>query len=82
MEGNLAASLSRYLPLISHVQFSSVPGRHEPQYGEVNVAHLLDYLDEIGYGGWVGCEYWPKAGTEAGLGWAAEYGIYPETQSR
>lgn len=82
MEGNLAASLSRHLPLISHVQFSSVPGRHEPQYGEVNVPHLLDYLDEIGYRGWVGCEYWPKAGTEAGLSWAAKYGILTRAQTR
>lgn len=80
MEGNLAAGLSKHLPLISHVQFSSVPGRHEPQYGEVNVHHLLNHLDEIGYTGWVGCEYWPKSGTEAGLAWATDYGINPETR--
>ena len=28
-----------------------------------------DLLDELGYEGWVGCEYTPKAGTLEGLGW-------------
>jgi hydroxypyruvate isomerase len=32
-------------------------------------------LDELGYAGWVGCEYRPRAGTLEGLGWAAPYGI-------
>ena len=32
-------------------------------------------LDEIGYAGWIGCEYRPKAETKAGLGWASRYGI-------
>ena len=26
---------------------------------------------------WVGCEYRPAAGTEAGLGWARPWGIRP-----
>jgi hydroxypyruvate isomerase len=26
-------------------------------------------LDEIGYSGWVGCEYRPAGDTVAGLGW-------------
>lgn len=75
MGGDLAASLSRHLDVIGHIQFSSVPGRHEPQYGEVNVHWLFNYLDELGYSGWVGCEYTPKAGTRAGLGWAQPWGI-------
>jgi 2-dehydrotetronate isomerase len=36
---------------------------------------VLDLLDETGYSGWVGCEYRPKAGTLAGLGWARAWGI-------
>ena len=32
-------------------------------------------LDEIGYAGWIGCEYRPKVETLAGLGWAEKYGI-------
>jgi hydroxypyruvate isomerase len=26
-------------------------------------------LDALGYDGWVGCEYRPRAGTSEGLGW-------------
>jgi hydroxypyruvate isomerase len=27
----------------------------------------------MGYKGWIGCEYKPKAGTSAGLGWMHSY---------
>ena len=35
--------------------------------------HLLALLDELGYEGWVGCEYSPENGTIAGLGWFERY---------
>jgi hydroxypyruvate isomerase len=75
--GNLAAGLQAHFDVIGHIQFSSVPGRHEPQYGEVNLPFLFNLLDEIGYTGWVGCEYRPKASTAAGLTWALPYGLGP-----
>lgn len=75
MEGDLAARLKAHFDIVGHVQFSSVPGRHEPQFGEVNLAYLFDQLDELGYAGWVGCEYTPKDGTLDGLAWASRYGI-------
>jgi len=46
-----------------------VPERHEPDEGEVNYRYLLRLLDELGYDGWVGCEYVPRGRTEDGLGW-------------
>jgi hydroxypyruvate isomerase len=73
MEGDLATTLARRLPRIGHVQIADVPGRHEPGTGEVNFRFLLRHLDAIGYGGWVGCEYRPAAGTVAGLGWMEEF---------
>jgi hydroxypyruvate isomerase len=54
-----------------------MPGRHEPQHGDVSVDSLFLYLDEIGYTGWIGCEYTPLTTTAAGLTWAAPYGIEP-----
>ena len=75
MEGDLAAHIRRLLPRIAHIQIAGVPERHEPDRGEVNFAYLLDLLDELGYQGWVGCEYRPAAGTLAGLGWARRWGI-------
>ena len=69
MEGDLAATLRRHLPLIKHIQMADVPGRHEPGTGEINFPFLFRLLDELGYDGWVGCEYIPQGDTVAGLGW-------------
>jgi len=54
---------------LAHVQLASVPLRQEPIDGELRVEGLLGLLDELGYAGWVGCEYRPRAGTSAGLAW-------------
>jgi len=69
MKDELAATLERQLARIGHVQIADHPGRHEPGTGEIDYAFLFAHLDRIGYRGWVGCEYRPAAGTEAGLGW-------------
>ena len=69
MEGELAATLQKYLPRIGHVQLADNPGRNEPGSGEINYPFLFAHLDRIGYSGWIGCEYKPAATTEAGLGW-------------
>ena len=68
-EGELAGTLARHLPRIGHIQIADNPGRHEPGSGEINFPFLFGHLDRLGYGGWIGCEYWPAHGTEAGLGW-------------
>ena len=69
VEGDLSEKLRRWLPQIGHIQIAGVPGRHEPDAGEINYRHVFAQLDELGYAGWVGCEYRPRAGTSAGLGW-------------
>ena len=75
VEGDLAMKLRHYLPTgrVGHLQIAGVPQRHEPDLGEINHAYLFALLDELGYEGWVGCEYRPAdkqpGGTTAGLGW-------------
>lgn len=69
MEGEIAATLSKHLARIAHVQIADNPGRHEPGTGELDYRYLFRHLDHIGYAGWVGCEYKPAASTETGLGW-------------
>ena len=69
MEGDIAMTLRRYFEHVGHIQIASVPERHEPDDGEVNYRYLFRLLDELGYAGWVGCEYRPRGRTEDGLGW-------------
>ena len=69
MEGDLLTKLERYLPQVGHIQIAGVPGRHEPDEGELHYTWLLRKLDALGYPGHVGCEYRPRAGTSAGLAW-------------
>ena len=86
VEGDLAMKLRHYLPTgrVGHIQIAGAPGRHEPDVGEINYPYLFALLDELGYSGWVGCEYKPARGVEAGatsagLGWLRAYGVHNET---
>lgn len=80
VEGDLAMKLRHYLPTgnVGHIQVAGVPERHEPDSGEVNYPYLFALLDDLGYTGWVGCEYRPRTGAEpggtrTGLGWLKPY---------
>jgi len=75
MEGDLATKVRALAGHYPHVQIAGNPGRHEPDIGEIHYPYLFDLFDEIGYQGWIGCEYRPKGDTLAGLGWAKKYGI-------
>jgi hydroxypyruvate isomerase len=71
VEGDVTMKLRAHLPggCVGHIQIAGVPDRHEPDQGELNHDHLFGVIDELGWSGWVGCEYRPRAGTSAGLGW-------------
>ena len=73
VEGDLANKLERDIDGIGHIQIAGVPERHEPDIGEVNYPYLFERIDALGYEGWIGCEYRPKAGTSEGLGWLRSY---------
>ncbi|MGJ4904606.1 hydroxypyruvate isomerase [Bradyrhizobium sp. HKCCYLS2058] len=77
MEGDLARTMQKHLARIAHIQLADNPGRHEPGSGEINYPFLFRHLDAIGYSGWIGCEYKPRAGTVDGLGWLADYAVVP-----
>jgi hydroxypyruvate isomerase len=74
-EGELAATMRKHLARIAHIQLADNPGRHEPGTGEINYPFLFKLLDELGYDGWIGCEYKPAGTTEAGLGWRQQMAI-------
>ncbi len=76
MEGDLARTLEAHLPHIGHVQIADNPGRHEPGTGEIRFDFLFGRLRELGYAGWIGCEYRPSGGagaTEESLGWLTRW---------
>jgi len=68
-EGELAATIEKTLAHIGHMQLADNPGRNEPGTGEICWPFLFGRIDALGYDGWIGCEYRPKAGTVEGLGW-------------
>ena len=65
--------LRAMMPIIGHIQIASVPSRAEPGVEELNYPFLFAELDRLGYDGFVGCEYRPRAGTLAGLDWFKPY---------
>lgn len=71
MEGELMATMRKHLARIAHIQLADNPGRNEPGTGEINYSFLFQELQQIGYAGWVGCEYKPKTTTIEGLIWLA-----------
>jgi 2-dehydrotetronate isomerase len=69
IHGDVTMRLRALMPMVGHVQIASVPSRNEPFGEELNDGFLFAELDRLGYAGFVGCEYNPKAGTLEGLGW-------------
>lgn len=75
MEGNLTHKLTTLLPHIGHIQFASVPTREQPDFGEVNYAHIFDHITAQGYTAPLGAEYKPGRQTDETLGWMKTLGI-------
>ena len=69
MEGNLIHTLRNNLDNIGHIQFADVPGRHEPQTGELNFSNIFKALDDMGYSGITSLEYNPSVSTTESLRW-------------
>lgn len=62
----------RHRARVRHVQFSDVPGRHEPGTGRLDIPAIVQAIDASGYRGWFGAEYYPHSSTAASLGWMRE----------
>jgi len=74
-QGDVTTRLEKLMPFIGHMQLADVPGRHEPGTGEIGWEFLFRRIDELGYAGWVGCEYAPLGDTAEGLAWRKRYGV-------
>ena len=67
--GDITSFLRENIGVIRHVQVAGVPDRGEPNRGELNIHHCLNVLSDLGYSGWIGCEYSPQRSDDDGLSW-------------
>lgn len=72
-EGCVTLKLRENYNHVGHCQLAGAPERHEPDQSELDYGYIFTVVDELGYPGYIGCEYTPANGTEAGLGWFAPY---------
>jgi hydroxypyruvate isomerase len=73
MAGDVTAFIRENLAWIGHFHAAGVPGRHEPDSGELNYPFILRELDRLGYQGCVGLEYWPTMEHAASLKRTSKY---------
>jgi hydroxypyruvate isomerase len=74
-QGDVTTCLAGLMPAIDHMQLADVPDRHEPGTGEIGWGYVFRRIDELGYAGWIGCEYKPLGDTVEGLAWRKRYGV-------
>lgn len=73
MQGDLTHRLKAHMAAIGHIQIASIPDRREPDHGEIDYRHILQFLETLGYNKPIGAEYRPATTTDAGLTWLRAY---------
>ncbi|WP_341516552.1 hydroxypyruvate isomerase family protein [Citrobacter gillenii] len=73
IHGNVVKNIERYFPLIKHFQIASVPDRNEPGTGELNEKWIFDFIEQLNYQDWIGCEYQPSTSESESLRWITPY---------
>lgn len=58
-EGDLIRRITEYIPYIGHFHVAGNPGRHELYHSEVDYKNIISAIREMGYGGYIGLEYFP-----------------------
>ena len=67
MAGNLIQTIAENIDIIGHFHSAGVPGRHELDDGELNYPAIVSKIDELGYQGYFGLEYFPALPSEESL---------------
>ena len=60
MEGNVIATIEKNIEWIGHFHAAGVPGRGEPFDGELDYPSILRRIEQAGYEGVFGLEYFPQ----------------------
>lgn len=82
VSGDGSSLLKQWIDRTHHVQVADWPGRHEPGTGRLKYAEIFRFLEDVGYSGWIGCEYHPLIATNEGLGWLNKWGVVPKSGLR
>lgn len=69
MEGNIIATLEKYVARIGHIQIADSPLRQHPGTGEINYQQVFRTIKKVGYKNYVGLEYLTVGGTDECLSW-------------
>jgi hydroxypyruvate isomerase len=60
MHGDILSFVRQNLQYIGHFHVAGVPGRHEPSPSELDYRFILREIQDMGYTGYFGLEYWPS----------------------
>lgn len=77
-EGNLIPNLTKNLNLIGHVHAAGHPGRNELYSGEICYPAIFQALEDAGYNGYIGLEYFPKDEPLKGIKYVLDRNGYEE----
>ncbi len=66
-EGHLIKRITKNIDKIGHFHAAGNPGRHELYFGEINYSEVFKAIDETGYTGSIGLEYFPIEEPEKGI---------------
>ena len=73
MQGNILDFIEKNIDIIGHFHSAGVPGRAELFDTEVNYPIIIKKIDELGYDGCFGLEYFPKLDCTESLKKTLEY---------
>ncbi len=73
MAGNQVEFIRENIALIGHFHSAGVPGRHELFYGETNYPFIIGKIEEAGFDGCFGLEYFPLLESGESLKKTLEY---------
>jgi len=69
MGGDVSRTLTRFRPIIGHIQIAAIPDRGAPDHGELNYRHVIAEITRLGWTAPVGAEYKPSTGSDRDLTW-------------
>ena len=69
IRGDVTKYLKNIYSYIGHIQIAGIPDRNEPDISEIDYKFIFKIINDLGYKGWIGCEYNPIKDTLSGLSW-------------